>query len=135
MLQLFFWFFPPGPEGSSDDIIVWYVRTKEIATLRVLMAIQAERGSWRFLTGGSATRERRESNMRDNTPLHSLPALSFQPFSWAWGQAKPTQNEYSWTNLSSVIWIDQPIGTGFSQGDSEVHVCNASHSDPRYSAG
>jgi hypothetical protein len=23
--QLFFWFFPPGPEGSIDDLIFWYV--------------------------------------------------------------------------------------------------------------
>jgi carboxypeptidase D len=22
--QLFFWFFPPGPEGSLDDLILWY---------------------------------------------------------------------------------------------------------------
>jgi len=25
VLQLFFWFFPPGPEGSLDDLIFWYV--------------------------------------------------------------------------------------------------------------
>jgi hypothetical protein len=23
--QLFFWFFPPGPEGSLDDLIFWSV--------------------------------------------------------------------------------------------------------------
>ena len=23
--EFFFWFFPPGPEGSSDDLIFWYV--------------------------------------------------------------------------------------------------------------
>jgi carboxypeptidase D len=23
--QLFFWFFPPGPTGSLDDFIFWYV--------------------------------------------------------------------------------------------------------------
>jgi carboxypeptidase D len=22
--QLFFWLFPPGPEGSPDDLIIWY---------------------------------------------------------------------------------------------------------------
>ena len=22
--QLFFWFFPPGPEGSLDDLVFWY---------------------------------------------------------------------------------------------------------------
>lgn len=81
--KLFFWFFPPGPEGSSDDIIVW-------------------------LNGGPGGSSL-EGLLQENGP-----------FGWAWGQAKPTQNEYSWTNLSSIIWIDQPIGTGFSQGDSEV---------------
>ncbi|KAI9428416.1 hypothetical protein H4582DRAFT_2067469, partial [Lactarius indigo] len=23
--KLFFWFFPPGPEGSLDDLILWYI--------------------------------------------------------------------------------------------------------------
>jgi carboxypeptidase D len=23
--QLFFWFFPPGPQGSLDDLILWHV--------------------------------------------------------------------------------------------------------------
>ncbi|KAG6910181.1 hypothetical protein DXG01_012630 [Tephrocybe rancida] len=68
--KLFFWFFPPGPQGSLDDLIFWYQQL--------------------------------------------LPGIP--PFSWSWGQAKPTQNEYSWTNLSSVLWVEQPVGTGFSQG-------------------
>jgi carboxypeptidase D len=25
-------------------------------------------------------------------------------------------NQRSWTNLSSVLWVEQPVGTGFSQG-------------------
>lgn len=32
------------------------------------------------------------------------------------GQAKPTPNAWSWTNLSSVLWVEQPVGVGFSQG-------------------
>ena len=24
-IQLFFWFFPPGPQGSLDDLVMWYV--------------------------------------------------------------------------------------------------------------
>ncbi|KAG2086813.1 Alpha/Beta hydrolase protein [Suillus discolor] len=32
------------------------------------------------------------------------------------GQAKPTVNQHSWTNLSSVLWVEPPVGTGFSQG-------------------
>lgn len=25
-------------------------------------------------------------------------------------------NEHSWTNLSSILYIEQPVGTGYSQG-------------------
>jgi carboxypeptidase D len=43
-----------------------------------------------------------------------------KPLSWSWGQAKPTVNEQSWTNLSSVLWVEQPVGTGFSQGTPNI---------------
>ncbi|KAI1789184.1 alpha/beta-hydrolase [Ganoderma leucocontextum] len=42
------------------------------------------------------------------------------PISWSWGQSKPTPNPWSWTNLSNVLWVDQPVGTGFSQGDPSI---------------
>jgi carboxypeptidase D len=42
------------------------------------------------------------------------------PISWGSGQAFPTQNEWSWTNLSSVLYIEQPVGTGFSPGTPDV---------------
>ena len=29
-------------------------------------------------------------------------------------------NEYSWTNLSSMLYIEQPVGTGFSQGTPNI---------------
>ena len=29
-------------------------------------------------------------------------------------------NEQSWTNLSSVLWVEQPVGTGFSQGTPNI---------------
>lgn len=45
-----------------------------------------------------------------------------QPFQWGVGQAKPVQNEFSWTNLSSVLWVEQPVGTGFSQGTPNIRV-------------
>ncbi|KAF8271692.1 Alpha/Beta hydrolase protein [Lactarius quietus] len=77
--KLFFWFFPPGPQGSSDDIILW-------------------------LNGGPGC-----------SSLYGL-LKENGPFQWGTGDAYPTQNEQSWTNLSSVIYVDQPVGTGFSQG-------------------
>ncbi|KAG1800310.1 Alpha/Beta hydrolase protein [Suillus plorans] len=77
--KLFFWFFPPGPQGSLDDLIFWTNGGPGCSSLAGLLE---ENG----------------------------------PFSWSWGQAAPTVNQHSWTNLSSVLWVEQPVGTGFSQG-------------------
>ncbi|KAL0948943.1 hypothetical protein HGRIS_009048 [Hohenbuehelia grisea] len=81
--KLFFWFFPPGPQGSSDDLIFW--------------------------TNGGPGCSSLEGFSQENGP-----------FTWAPGTAKPTQNDFSWTNLSSVLWVEQPVGTGFSQGTPDI---------------
>ncbi|KAK4899991.1 hypothetical protein LTR27_002754 [Elasticomyces elasticus] len=36
------------------------------------------------------------------------------PFLWQSGTYSPIRNPYSWINLTNMIWVDQPIGTGFS---------------------
>ncbi|KDQ55197.1 hypothetical protein JAAARDRAFT_37728 [Jaapia argillacea MUCL 33604] len=42
------------------------------------------------------------------------------PISWNWGQAGPTPNPWTWTNLSNMLWVEQPVGTGFSQGTPNI---------------
>ncbi|KIJ45862.1 hypothetical protein M422DRAFT_74935 [Sphaerobolus stellatus SS14] len=42
------------------------------------------------------------------------------PFSWSWGTGAPIVNQFSWTNLSSIIYIEQPVGTGFSRGTPNI---------------
>ncbi|KAL8707605.1 MAG: hypothetical protein Q9220_007392 [cf. Caloplaca sp. 1 TL-2023] len=37
---------------------------------------------------------------------------------WTWGQFNPTINDYSWVNLTNMLWVEQPVGTGFSIGDA-----------------
>jgi carboxypeptidase D len=36
------------------------------------------------------------------------------------GTVKPRQNTFSWTNLTNMVWIDQPVGTGFSVGTPNI---------------
>ncbi|KAF8335894.1 uncharacterized protein EI90DRAFT_2912314 [Cantharellus anzutake] len=44
------------------------------------------------------------------------------PFAWPTGTAKPIPNQWSWTNLVSLrTWVEQPVGTGFSQGVPDIH--------------
>ncbi|OCL14791.1 serine carboxypeptidase [Glonium stellatum] len=38
-------------------------------------------------------------------------------FIWSWGMYAPEINMYSWPNLTNVLWVEQPVGTGFSTGD------------------
>ncbi len=39
------------------------------------------------------------------------------PLTWMPGTYKPIQNEWSWHRLSNVVWVDQPVGTGYTTGD------------------
>ncbi|OLN97346.1 putative serine carboxypeptidase-like protein 1 [Colletotrichum chlorophyti] len=38
------------------------------------------------------------------------------PMLWQQGTYKPIKNKWSWHRITNVVWIDQPIGTGYSQG-------------------
>ena len=37
---------------------------------------------------------------------------------WLWptGTYLPVENPFAWTNLTNMLWVEQPVGTGFSQG-------------------
>ena len=43
------------------------------------------------------------------------------PFSWQWGTVRPVPNPYAWNTLANVLWVEQPVGTGFSQGNVSIH--------------
>lgn len=38
------------------------------------------------------------------------------PFLWQYGTFKPVKNPWTWVNLANTIWVEQPTGTGFTQG-------------------
>ncbi|CAL5872611.1 uncharacterized protein PFLUO_LOCUS6876 [Penicillium psychrofluorescens] len=37
-------------------------------------------------------------------------------FIWQPGTFAPVENPYSWVNLTNMLWVDQPVGTGYSIG-------------------
>ncbi|KAI9755281.1 MAG: hypothetical protein M4579_004346 [Chaenotheca gracillima] len=38
------------------------------------------------------------------------------PFIWQYGSGPAaTKNPYTWVNLTNIVWVEQPIGTGFNQ--------------------
>ncbi|KAJ5693178.1 hypothetical protein N7462_002601 [Penicillium macrosclerotiorum] len=37
-------------------------------------------------------------------------------FVWQPGTYAPVENPYSWVNLTNMLWVDQPVGTGYSTG-------------------
>lgn len=39
------------------------------------------------------------------------------PFIWQYGTFAPVRNPYTWVNLTNMVWVEQPVGTGFSQGN------------------
>ena len=43
------------------------------------------------------------------------------PWSWEPGTAHPIPNQWSWHKLASILWVEQPVGTGFSQGTPNIH--------------
>ncbi|KAJ5259611.1 hypothetical protein N7478_012592 [Penicillium angulare] len=52
--------------------------------------------------------------------LNGGPGCSNGPFLWQSGTYAPVRNPYSWTNLTNLVYIDQPAGTGFSPGPATV---------------
>lgn len=42
------------------------------------------------------------------------------PFTWEAGTLTPVQNPYTWVNLTNMMWIEQPVGVGFSQGKPNI---------------
>ena len=42
------------------------------------------------------------------------------PFLWQYGTFAPVPNPWTWVNLTNMVWIEQPVGTGFTQGTADV---------------
>jgi carboxypeptidase D len=44
------------------------------------------------------------------------------PINWLPGTDTPIPNPFTWLNLTHVVWIDQPLGVGYSQGEPDIET-------------
>ena len=39
---------------------------------------------------------------------------------WQYGTYKPVENPWSWHTLTNIIYVEQPVGTGFTTGKTTI---------------
>ncbi|KAJ7039116.1 alpha/beta-hydrolase [Mycena alexandri] len=88
-----------GDPNETRKLFFWFWPTNNPANTKDLL----------FWTNGGPGCSSLEGFLQENGPI-----------SWSWGQAEPTPNMWSWTNLTNVLWVEQPVGTGFSQGTPNI---------------
>ncbi|EKM80732.1 hypothetical protein AGABI1DRAFT_37296 [Agaricus bisporus var. burnettii JB137-S8] len=88
-----------GAPDETRKLFFWFWPTNNPANTKDLL----------FWTNGGPGCSSLEGFLQENGPI-----------SWSWGQAEPTPNPFSWTNLANVLWVEQPVGTGFTQGNANI---------------
>ena len=46
--------------------------------------------------------------------------LLIGPILWQAGTYEPTENPYTWALETNMLWVEQPVGTGFAIGEVEA---------------
>ncbi|KAI0262574.1 alpha/beta-hydrolase [Gloeopeniophorella convolvens] len=88
-----------GKKNETRKLFFWFWPTTNASNAKDLT----------FWTNGGPGCSSLEGFLQENGPI-----------SWSWGQAQPTPNPWSWTNLTNLVWVEQPVGTGFSQGTPDI---------------
>ncbi|KAG8168738.1 hypothetical protein KVR01_001487 [Diaporthe batatas] len=85
----------PLATNSSDNLFFWFFPSENPAAEKEILI---------WLNGGPGCSSL-EGFLQENGP-----------FLWQYGTYKPVANPWSWHKLTNVVWVEQPVGTGFSQG-------------------
>ena len=84
---------PISADANSSELFFWYFPRQEAQTSKEILI---------WLNGGPGCSSLK-GFLQENGPI-----------SWIPGTAEPVRNPWSWTNLTDVVWVEQPQGTGFS---------------------
>ena len=84
---------PISTEPNSSELFFWYFPWQDSQSSDEIIV---------FLNGGPGC-----------SSLYGL-LQENGPISWIPGTAAPVRNPWTWTNLTDVVWVTQPQGTGFS---------------------
>ncbi|KAE9408693.1 alpha/beta-hydrolase [Gymnopus androsaceus JB14] len=88
-----------GDPNETRKLFFWFWPTSNITNADKLL----------FWTNGGPGCSSLEGFLQENGPI-----------SWSWGQSEPTPNQFAWTQLAHMLWVEQPVGTGFSQGTPNI---------------
>ncbi|KAL9122525.1 MAG: hypothetical protein Q9187_000925 [Circinaria calcarea] len=89
----------PIPGTENDALFFWLFEAEKGARSEDLII---------WLNGGPGCSSL-QGAMSENGPLRFLENAT-----------KPAYNRYSWTKLANILYIDQPVGTGFSTGSADA---------------
>lgn len=95
--ELFFWFFPSNITNFDD-----------LTTTNINTTHQEDGDLVIWLNGGPGCSSL-EGLLQENGP-----------FSWKKGTWRPVPNPYSWNRLANMLWVEQPVGTGYTRGAPNI---------------
>ncbi|KAI1270659.1 alpha/beta-hydrolase [Xylariaceae sp. FL1019] len=79
---------------AAEQLFFWYFPSSEHPSKEILLWLNGGPGCSAF-----------EGLLQENGP-----------FQWQYGTLKPVPNPWAWNRLVNTIWLEQPVGTGFSTG-------------------
>jgi carboxypeptidase D len=89
---------PVSDKANASELFFWFVPSaNELAGDEILI----------WLNGGPGCSSL-EGFLQENGP-----------FLWQYGTYLPVKNNWAWSNLTNVVWVEQPAGTGFSHVGSD----------------
>ncbi|OAA66152.1 Peptidase S10, serine carboxypeptidase [Cordyceps fumosorosea ARSEF 2679] len=114
-------------DGSTLPLIDWNVGESYAGNLPISDSANetSELFFWYFPTATKEFAENKEIVIWLNGGPGCSSLLGFLeengPIAWGEGMATPQRNPFSFHMLTNVVWLEQPVGVGFTKGHEVIH--------------